>query len=181
MDEMAERAVAVAEAQTWIGTPYHASARVKGRDGGADCLTFLAGTFAPILGPIDVPFYPMDWNMHSPEERYLDGVLQFCDEYLPEDFRPGAMSEQNVGAEDLPRRPVLPGDVVMWKMYLCFSHGAIVTDWPKIIHAYGGRRCAADNVLRSSTLLRIFENQADKGKPRPRRFFTLKRWNAGAR
>jgi hypothetical protein len=69
------RAAVLAEAESWIGTPYHHAARVKGV--GCDCLTLLAEVYpaARIIGHVEVPFYPPDWHLHRSAELYLDGVV----------------------------------------------------------------------------------------------------------
>ena len=70
--EMRQRAAVVAEAETWLGTPYHHEARIKGH--GVDCAQVLIGVFANVglIEPVALPHYPMDWNLHRDEERYLD-------------------------------------------------------------------------------------------------------------
>jgi cell wall-associated NlpC family hydrolase len=39
------RSAVVEEARGWIGTPYRAAQRVKGPQGGVDCLTFVVEVF----------------------------------------------------------------------------------------------------------------------------------------
>ena len=111
------RAAVLAVARTWLGTPYHHMGRIKGA--GTDCLMLLAEVYeaAGIVPRLEVPFYPADWNLHRDAERYLDGVLQ----YAREVGAPGA------------------GDVALFKFGRTFSHGAIVIDWPLLIHAYVGQ------------------------------------------
>ena len=155
----AERARLVAEAESWIGTPYHTGGRLKGV--GADCLTFVACAFenAGLIPHVDIPHYPPDWHLHRDDERYLAGVLERCIEV------PG---------------PPLPGDLAMWRIGRGFAHGAIVVGWPRIVHAeLRIGRIVADDALRNAGLATIGERVADCGKPRPRRFFTLKRWAHG--
>ena len=74
------RAAVIAEAQSWLGTPYHHMGRVKGA--GADCLTLLAEVFerAGVIPHVEVPFYPPDWNLHRDAERYLEGVTRYARE-----------------------------------------------------------------------------------------------------
>jgi NlpC/P60 family putative phage cell wall peptidase len=112
-----QRSAVLAEARAWIGTPYHHMGRVKGA--GADCLTLLAEVYerAGVTGHIEVPFYPPDWHLHRDMERYLEGLLRYAREFAG---------------------PPEPGDVVLFKMGRCFAHGAIVTAWPKLIHALAG-------------------------------------------
>ena len=54
-------AVIVAEARSWIGTPYLHQASVKGA--GADCLGLLRGVWRAVCGaePEPVPAYTADW------------------------------------------------------------------------------------------------------------------------
>ena len=106
------RAAVVAEAESWIGTPYHHAARVKGA--GCDCLTLLAEVFerAGVIAPIEVPFYPPDWHLHRSAELYMNGVVAHAREI-----------------EHSPRT----GDIALFRFGRCFAHGAIVTQWPRLI------------------------------------------------
>ena len=64
------RAAAVKEAKTWIGTPFHHAARVKGA--GVDCLMLLAEVYeraGVTAGRIKPPFYVPDWHLHRDAER----------------------------------------------------------------------------------------------------------------
>lgn len=111
------RAAVIAEAVSWIGTPYHHMARVKGA--GVDCATFLVEVFerAGMIGHVDLPFYPPDWHLHRSEERYLFGVAGRAAEI------PG---------------PPRAADVALFRYGRCFAHGAIVVGWPRLIHAFVG-------------------------------------------
>jgi cell wall-associated NlpC family hydrolase len=167
MSEEQQRAKLVAEAIEWQHTPYHPEARVKGA--GADCLTFLEGAFenAGLIEPIaKLPHYSKDWHMNKPEpgkeaeaELYMNAILRYCDE---------------VAAP--PERAVKPGDLVLWRMGWTFSHGAIVVDWPRVIHAYTSRPVSFEDAERAGYLTHIFEVRAFRNQPRPRRFFALKGW-----
>lgn len=114
MGEM-RRGKIVAEARSWIGTPYHHMGRVKGV--AVDCLTFLAEVYerAEITPHIEIPFYPPDWFLHRDEERYAEGVLRYAREIAS---------------------PPKSGDIALFRFGRCFAHGAIVTDWPMLIHAF---------------------------------------------
>jgi NlpC/P60 family putative phage cell wall peptidase len=114
------RAAVVAEAATWLGTPYHHMGRVKG--GGTDCLMLLAEVYeaAGVVPNVEVPFYPPDWHLHRGVERYLEGLMRYARE-IPN------------GADDPPPQP---GDAVLFKFGRCFAHGAIVVGWPRLIHAW---------------------------------------------
>ncbi len=150
--ELEQRAAVVAEARSWLGTPYHHMGRIKGV--GADCLTAPLCCYQAVgLVPrsFAVPFYPLDWNLHRTEERYLEGVLQFAREI------PG---------------PPQPGDLALWKFGRCFAHGAVVVDWPRVIHAQIGHGVRLEDVERAVWLNFVGEPGPDRGKPRPRRFFS---------
>jgi len=152
MNESEERARVVEVAHGWIKTPYRHAARLKGK--GADCLTLLAEVFAEagLIPRAVIPYYPHDWHLHNDAERYLDGLLKYTREI---------------------EGPPLPGDIVLWKFGRCFSHGAIVVEWPMVIHAYVGRTCTLEDAQAASWLTHIGENTGDKGKPRPRRHFSF--------
>ncbi len=104
----------VAEAESWLGTPYHHMGRLKGV--GCDCLALLAAVYctAGVAPAIDLPYYPPDWHLHRSTERYLAGILRYAQEVAV----PG------------------PGDVALFRFGRCFSHSAIITEWPQVIHAW---------------------------------------------
>jgi len=112
---MSQRDELVAEAETWLRTPYNHMGRVKG--GGTDCLMLLAEVYhaVGVIPFVEVPFYPPDWNLHREAERYLEGLMR----YAPEINGP-------------PER----GAVAVFKFGRCFAHGAIVMAWPRLIHAW---------------------------------------------
>lgn len=153
--EQIQRDTVVTVARSWLGTPYHHMGRIKGREGGVDCLTLLAEVYseAGLIPRPDVPHYPRDFMNHRSAELYLDGVLKYC----------GEVTEP------------LPGDIAVWKFGRCFSHGAIVIDWPRIIHAHSTTNCLLDDAERAQWLKFIGENTADRGKLRPVKFFSY--WN----
>jgi NlpC/P60 family putative phage cell wall peptidase len=109
------RAAVVQEAESWIGTPFHHAARVKGA--GVDCLMLLAEVYqhAGVVAPIEPPFYVPDWHLHRDAERYLEGLTRYAREIAA---------------------PPFPGDIALFRFGRTFSHGAIVTEWPRLIHAY---------------------------------------------
>lgn len=124
MTESEQRSAVVVEAQTWLGTPYHPRARVKGA--GVDCAHILIAVYAAVglIQDFDPGYYPPDFMMHRGEERYLSWVKKYA-------------------------RPVeipLPGDIALYKFGRSTSHGAIVVEWPSIIHAFirEGGVCLSD-------------------------------------
>lgn len=118
------RAAILRAALSWLRTPWHHRARVKGA--GVDCAQLLIGVYAEagLVDEFDTGEYPPDWMMHRSQERFLEFVQRYCDQV------------------DAP----LPGDLALYFVGRCFSHGAIVTKWPEIIHASNRDRmvCRAD-------------------------------------
>lgn len=117
----------VAEARKWLGTPYHHSADVLGV--GVDCAMLLVRVFCDLglVTPFDPRPYPPDWHLHRSEERFLSGVLSYADEVT------------------VPQ----PGDVVLFKLGRCLSHGGVietVASEPVMIHAdmAAGKVCRAE-------------------------------------
>ena len=109
------RPAIVAEAMTWLGTPYHHRARLKGA--GVDCAQILVAVFAA-LGLIDdfePAEYPRDWMLHRDEDRFRDEIRKRADQ--------------------IEMAYVAPGDIALYLVGKCFAHGAIVIDWPLVIHA----------------------------------------------
>jgi cell wall-associated NlpC family hydrolase len=139
-NEAAARAAVVAEARAWLGTPYHHAAQVKGA--GVDCAMLPAAVYraAGLIPEFEIAHYPPDWHLHRDTERYLEMVTHH--------------------ATEVPV-PTGPGDFVLYRFGRAFAHGAIVIDWPTIVHA----------VMRVGVVLDL----ADAGRlnGRERRFFTL--------
>lgn len=172
-DIESERAAVVAEARRWLRTPYHHMGRVKGA--GVDCATLLAEVYAlaGVVPPVAIPYYPPDWHLHRDAERYLGFVLEHAIEL-------SAVSSQLSATKAQPKAdsPELiapfPADIALWRFGRCFSHGAIVIDWPLVIHAYAGKGC----VLEDASHARWLAQRGERGtlSPRPIKFFRLKRW-----
>lgn len=114
------RAQVVAEARSWIRTPYHHNALVKGPHGGVDCAMLMAGVYGNVgyLPPFDVDHYPPDWFLHRKAERYLNMVTEH--------------------AREITEAEALPGDLVLFCVGHLYAHGAIIDEpgWPDIIHAH---------------------------------------------
>ncbi len=113
---MIERQKIIDEAKTWLGTPYHRGARIKGV--GVDCGQFLIGVYevAGVLEPgeCNPGYYPHEIHLHRTVEKYLEWILKYCDKV------------------DTPE----PGDIAMFKFGKSSSHSAIVVKWPVVIHSY---------------------------------------------
>jgi cell wall-associated NlpC family hydrolase len=112
-----QRAHVVRAAREWIGTPYHHQAAVKGA--GVDCAMFPVAVYKEcgiIPADYEPPGYSTQWHLHRSDELYLKEVEKF------------AVLRSGHGIQ--------PADFVVFKFGRTFSHGAIVIDWPLIIHSY---------------------------------------------
>lgn len=158
MDEIAIRAAIVAEAKEWIGTPYVSGACIKGRRGGTDCAMILVGVYGN-LGLIPKEFdprpYPPEWHVHRNEEKYMSFLLPFVTEV------PGP-----------PERLPLGGDLVMFKISRVFAHGAIIIDWPNVVHALGNDIVTPEDISKNTIGKRALWHM-------PKRFFMLKQFAHG--
>lgn len=131
------RAEVVREALEWLGTPFHHMARVKGE--GTDCGQFPLAVFEAVglIPPHDPGFYPPDWHKHRDEERWLNHAEQFTVKVSDDE-------------------PALPGDLVLFRYGRTVSHGAIVLQWPQVIHAYIRRGVILDDVEKNADLRERF-------------------------
>lgn len=169
MSEAEQRAAFIAEARTWLGTPFRDQADVKG--GGVDCAMLLVRTAAAtglILIPPDNPRWPRpyapQWHLHREEEKFLNIVSQ-------------------LGTE-VEREP-LPGDVIVYRVGRCFSHGGIILrsvqdeesalavslskgEGTHVLHAYYKTQNVTISPLRETELAFLPD-----GKPRPFKLFDL--------
>lgn len=127
-----ERAAVVAACRTWVGTPYHHMARMKGA--GCDCGQLIIASFveAGAVPDFDPGYYTTDWHMHRSEERYL-GFVEKHLERQDEVYGERSLAERVL--ED-PLYTVAPGDVLVWRVGRTYSHGGLVTGWPNLAHAY---------------------------------------------
>lgn len=141
------RAAVVAEARSWLRTPYHHHGTVKGV--GVDCAMLPQAVYVAcgLMQPADFGSYSPQWHIHHDEERYLAIVLSV--------------------AHEIPGNPQ-PGDFVLWKFARCLAHGGIVTAWPRVIHAHARTGVIEDDVTRSDELFTF-----PTGRPRPARYFSL--------
>ena len=140
MTETEQRDLVCREAMTWLGTPYHHQARVRGA--GVDCAMFPAAVYeAAGVMPHVEPKYSREWHLHRGEELYIEWALKYAAE----------VDEASVG----------PGDFVVWRWGRTYSHGAIILDWPQVIHSYIRIGVTLDDA-----------NQHEELRTRPRRFFS---------
>lgn len=129
------RAAVVMEARSWLGTPYAHMGKVKGV--AADCGQLLIQVYSRVgaAPEIETGDYPRDWHFHRSEQRYLGFVLDHAD---PVDL-----------ATDSPR----PGDIALFRFGRCISHGGIVTEWPRMIHAYAVDGCVVETNVQAAGAL----------------------------
>lgn len=106
----------VAEARSWLGTPYHHQAALKGI--GCDCIGLLKGIYAAFGGVVDLPAdYSPSWHVHRAEERLRDGLRRY--------------------GQEVPLLSARPGDILLFGIGKGpAAHGALLIEPEIIIHAY---------------------------------------------
>jgi cell wall-associated NlpC family hydrolase len=133
----------IAEARSWVGTPYLHMGRRKGV--GCDCATFIAEVFHAVglISQVQIDGYAPFWHLHRSEERYLTQVLDYAVEFNPM------------------REPPLPGDIALWRYGRTYSHGAIIVSWPEIIEANMVRGIIVNHACEhQGKLVRLFRCKA---------------------
>lgn len=113
----------IAEARSWLGTPYLHQASVRGA--GADCLGLLRGVWRAVLGdePETVPVYTADWAEPARDEVLLAAAQRW-------------LREKQFG-------PPTVGDVILFRMRegSIAKHLGLQSETgphPRFIHAYTG-------------------------------------------
>lgn len=117
--EQSERAAVVKEALTWTGTPHRHMGRIKGA--GVDCGLILAEVYrvaGVVSERIEPGEYVADWFLHRDEPVYLQILERYAAKVTEPDYTP------------------MPGDIAVFQYGRNPAHGAIVIDWPVILHAY---------------------------------------------
>jgi NlpC/P60 family putative phage cell wall peptidase len=121
---MRTRSMIVAEARSWIGTPYRHQASLKGV--GCDCLGLVRGVWRAVIGvePELPPAYSPDWAEASKIESLA------------------AAASRHLSAVAL--NEIAPGDVLLfrWRAGLVAKHAAIVTGPDRMVHAHDGAAVA---------------------------------------
>jgi NlpC/P60 family putative phage cell wall peptidase len=117
---MLEPEAIVAEARSWIGTPYLHQASLKGV--GCDCLGLLRGVWRGVLGtePELPPPYTADWAEAGMRDTLVDAARRHLAEVDPAGIR--------------------SGDVLLfrWRDHLPAKHCAIATARDRMVHAHDG-------------------------------------------
>lgn len=118
MSKTQARKAVVAEAMTWLRTPYAHRQRLKGV--GVDCAQFPLAVYAAagVIAPTEVGPYSPQWHLHRGEELYLQGVARLGRQIAPQ--------------------AAAPGDFAVWRFGRTFSHGAILLQGARVIHALCG-------------------------------------------
>ena len=115
------RSHAVSIARTWLGTPYHHQASLKGV--GTDCLGLIRGIWRELYGaeaPEALPAYTRDWAEAQGRETLIEAARRHLVE--------------------IPRFEARPGDVLVfrWRRGSLAKHCAILSKPTAIIHALEG-------------------------------------------
>lgn len=108
-----QRLAIIEEAETWLTTPWRHAAAVK--YAGVDCGRLLIEVYAncELIERYTPDYYPQDFAIHSNDERFLRNIERYAVQV------------------ETPKM----GDIAVWQFGRCFSHAAIVIEWPAIIHA----------------------------------------------
>lgn len=109
----------IAEAQSWIGTPYRHQGAQKHI--GCDCLGLIRGVWENVYkSEPDIPKpYSRDWAEQTVEEPMLAAARKYCGQELP-------FEDMHVGCLILFR----------WQAGSAIKHAGILSEPHKFIHAY---------------------------------------------
>ena len=88
---VADPDLVIAVARSWVGTPYHDQASLKGV--GCDCLGLARGVWREVVGPepFPIPPYSRDWGETGPREVLAEGARRMMPEFALADLGPGAL------------------------------------------------------------------------------------------
>jgi NlpC/P60 family putative phage cell wall peptidase len=114
----------VAEARSWIGTPYAHQASLKGV--GCDCLGLVRGVWRAHYGeePELTPAYSSDWAEATGEEKLAAAARRHLIEIATDKAEPGDLL------------------LFRWRPHLPAKHAAILSAPDRMIHAHDGAAVA---------------------------------------
>ncbi|MEX4007459.1 NlpC/P60 family protein [Neoaquamicrobium sediminum] len=120
LEDRKAAAAVLAEAVTWIGTPYRHQGSTKGV--GCDCLGLVRGIWRAVYGsePEAPGPYAPDWAEAGGRDRLLEAAGRHCAEK--------AIHE------------ALPGDLIVfrWRVHHAAKHVGILMSEHRFLHAYEG-------------------------------------------
>lgn len=121
---------AVELARTWIGTPYHHQACLKGI--GVDCVGLIRGVYDEMYGisPPELINYSADWGDTNGNEDMVKAAIKYL--------------------EPVPLSTLGAGHVVLlrWREHRVAKHSMIMTSSTTAIHAYNRSPVAEINLHR---------------------------------
>ncbi len=119
----------LAEALSWVGTPYRHQGSKKGV--GCDCLGLIRGAWRSVYGAEPEPsgMYAPDWAEAGGEDLFVAAARRHCSE--------------KAGAE------ARPGDLLLfrWRPHLPAKHAGILVDRNHFIHAYQGHSVIVSSLV----------------------------------
>lgn len=164
-----QRAAVVKEALSWMQplTRFAFDQCVKGV--ASDCARFPSAVYeAAGVQVLAVPHLPQAFWQHSKRQAYLDQVKRMFAEYRLAKY-PWQPAEKNEAPPALEKIEPEPGDFLVSRSRYIYSHGAIVTAWPKVIHCF--KPCVMTSSALSNpifrTHLRFFDPWAVHPEVRP--------------
>lgn len=124
----ASREQIIAEAMTFLGTPYHLGGQVKGA--GVDCATFIYKTFHTfgMMPTQDIGVFHSDWPCHTKDEVYIRRLLRHATKIA-----------DGISYASLRTKSANIALVKTDENSKVYNHGGIILAWPKVIH------CAPEN------------------------------------
>ena len=114
----AQREAVVAEAKTWLGTPWRHMQRLKGV--GVDCANLPAAVYETcgVIEHVEAE-YPRQWMLHRKQDRFVEWIFA-------------------VGGREIDRAELQSGDLILWKFGNTFSHSGFWLGDGAVLHAYVG-------------------------------------------
>ena len=105
-------------ARSWVGTPYHHQASLKGV--GVDCIGLVRGVYRELYGvePPELLNYSADWGDSNGNEEIVLAAYRYL--------------------EPVPLDALQPGDVILvrWAKHRVAKHCMILTHDGRAVHAY---------------------------------------------